>query len=150
MLKQILSVTLALSLIGVGSSAEDSFETCEIPAGEARNTEGDCKITGRMGKTALLLGATGETGRELLRELVHAPAFDKVVTVTRRLTELPKEEAYSKVEQRVVDFDKLSEHSAAFQNVDKASVAWAPQEGRLARRDSSGSTTTMSYRRLKS
>ncbi len=43
-----------------------------------RNTEGDCKITGRMGKTALLLGATGETGRELLRELVHAPAFDTV------------------------------------------------------------------------
>jgi hypothetical protein len=34
MLKQILSVTLALSLTGVGSSAEDSFETCEIPAGE--------------------------------------------------------------------------------------------------------------------
>ncbi len=31
-----------------------------------------------MGKTALLLGATGETGRELLRELVHAPAFDKL------------------------------------------------------------------------
>jgi len=31
-----------------------------------------------MGKTALLLGATGETGKELLRELVHAPAFDKV------------------------------------------------------------------------
>jgi hypothetical protein len=36
MLKQILSVALALSLIIVGSSAEDSFETCEIPAGEAR------------------------------------------------------------------------------------------------------------------
>jgi hypothetical protein len=36
MLKQILSVTLALSLTGVGSSAEDSFETCEIPAGEVR------------------------------------------------------------------------------------------------------------------
>jgi uncharacterized protein YbjT (DUF2867 family) len=34
-----------------------------------------------MGKTALLLGATGETGRELLRELVHAPAFDKVSKV---------------------------------------------------------------------
>jgi hypothetical protein len=44
----------------------------------SRNTEGDCKVAGRMGKTALLLGATGETGRELLRELVHAPAFDKV------------------------------------------------------------------------
>ena len=33
---------------------------------------------GSRGKTALLLGSTGETGKELLRELVHSSAFDKV------------------------------------------------------------------------
>jgi hypothetical protein len=30
------------------------------------------------GKTALLLGSTGETGKELLRDLVHSTAFNKV------------------------------------------------------------------------
>lgn len=72
------------------------------------------------GKTALLLGATGETGRELLRELAHSTAYNKVISVTRREVELPKEEAYKKVEQRVVDFDRLAEHGAVFQDVDKA------------------------------
>lgn len=41
-------------------------------------------MAGRMGKTALLLGSTGETGKELLRELVHAAAFDKVATFGQR------------------------------------------------------------------
>ena len=41
------------------------------------------------GKTALLLGASGETGKEVLNYLVKTDVFTKIVCVVRRNIEVP-------------------------------------------------------------
>ncbi|KAH9074955.1 hypothetical protein EDB83DRAFT_1883115 [Lactarius deliciosus] len=62
-------------------------------------------------KSALILGATGQTGRHLLRELVASPTFSRVCEAGRRVTpveELPAQ-ASGKLEQKVIDFERLDE-----------------------------------------
>ncbi|KAF8493035.1 hypothetical protein F5888DRAFT_1726475 [Russula emetica] len=62
-------------------------------------------------KTALIFGATGQTGRHLLRELIASPTFTRVCEAGRRVTpteELPTE-ASGKIEQKVIDFERLDE-----------------------------------------
>jgi uncharacterized protein YbjT (DUF2867 family) len=54
---------------------------------------------------ALLLGATGLVGREILRLLVASPACARVVVLSRR--PLAPESLTPKVDVRVVDFDRL-------------------------------------------
>ena len=41
--------------------------------------------------TALLLGATGETGKEVLKHLKNEPAFSKIILVGRRVMESEKD-----------------------------------------------------------
>lgn len=64
------------------------------------------------GMVALVLGGTGEVGRELVRELVTNPAFSRIIMITRRELQLDSE----KTEQKVVDFEKLDDHKEAFQD----------------------------------
>jgi len=71
-------------------------------------------------KSALVLGATGETGREVLNKLVATPSYGKIVSVGRRLIDLPEEEGFKRVEQKVVNFDKLDEYTADFNGIDAA------------------------------
>lgn len=62
-------------------------------------------------KSALILGATGQTGRHLLRELIASPTFSRVCEAGRRVTpaeELPAQ-ASGKLEQKVIDFERLDE-----------------------------------------
>jgi len=62
-------------------------------------------------KSALILGATGQTGRHLLRELIASPTFSRVCEAGRRVTpaeELPAH-ASGKLEQKVIDFERLDE-----------------------------------------
>jgi oxidoreductase len=62
-------------------------------------------------KSALIFGATGQTGRHLLRELIASPTFTRVCEVGRRVTpekDLPAH-ASGKLEQKVVDFERLEE-----------------------------------------
>jgi len=62
-------------------------------------------------KSALILGATGQTGRHLLRELIASPTFSSVCEAGRRVTpaeELPAH-ASGKLEQKVIDFERLDE-----------------------------------------
>ena len=62
-------------------------------------------------KTALIVGATGQTGRHLLRELIECPTFTRVCEVGRRVTpteDLPAQ-ASGKIEQKVIDFERLEE-----------------------------------------
>lgn len=63
------------------------------------------------GLVALVLGGSGEVGQELVRELINHPSFSRVVLITRRQLELKSD----KTEQRLVDFDKLDDHKAAFE-----------------------------------
>lgn len=63
-----------------------------------------------MGKTAIVLGATGVVGRELVRQLAIQPDIDKVVSLTRR----PVSYSNAKVDNQVVNFDNLQGSSQWF------------------------------------
>ncbi|KAK0188485.1 hypothetical protein F5146DRAFT_1140001 [Armillaria mellea] len=62
------------------------------------------------GKTALIIGATGQTGQHLLKELLASSHFTKVGEYGRRLTDLSTlSTGKDKLEQKTIDFEKLEE-----------------------------------------
>lgn len=62
-------------------------------------------------RRALIAGATGLVGGELLRILLDRPEYDRVLSIGRRSLNL----THPKLTQRTVDFDRLSEAADAFQ-----------------------------------
>jgi oxidoreductase len=61
-------------------------------------------------KSALIIGATGQTGRHVLQNLLASPHFTRVGEYGRRVT--PKDDittGWDKLEQKVIDFEKLQE-----------------------------------------
>jgi oxidoreductase len=61
-----------------------------------------------IGQSALLIGATGETGKYLLKELLQSTHFTRVGEYGRRVTdEKDIATGKEKLEQKVVDFEKL-------------------------------------------
>lgn len=61
-------------------------------------------------QTALLIGASGQTGQHLLKELLNSPRFSQVFEYGRRLTNLESiSHGKEKLQQKVIDFEKLSE-----------------------------------------
>lgn len=62
------------------------------------------------GKTALIAGATGLIGKELLQFLLNGNEYDKVVAIVRR----PVEINHPKLEERIVDFDQLDQYNEIF------------------------------------
>ncbi|MCM3573642.1 oxidoreductase [Mesobacillus subterraneus] len=62
------------------------------------------------GKTALIAGATGLIGKELLQFLLNANEYDKVVAVVRR----PIGIEHPKLDERIVDFDQLEQDKEIF------------------------------------
>ncbi|XP_061860001.1 oxidoreductase HTATIP2 isoform X1 [Colius striatus] len=69
-------------------------------------------------RACFVLGASGETGRALVRELLARRPFARVTLIGRRRLSLG-EETGAAVEQVVVeDFERLSEHASAFQGHD--------------------------------
>ena len=68
--------------------------------------------------SAFVLGATGEVGKELVNFLASNENFTRVVLIGRRKIELNGEK-YCKVDQKVVDFDKLADTAGdAFKGFD--------------------------------
>lgn len=61
-------------------------------------------------KTAIVIGATGLIGQELVRLLDQCDNIGRIVTITRREHVVTS----SKVENFVVDFDQLKQHVALF------------------------------------
>lgn len=57
---------------------------------------------------AIVIGATGATGTELVAQLLHDSRFDEVLVFVRR----PFFGANAKLTEVVVDFDKLNDHAA--------------------------------------
>ncbi len=55
-------------------------------------------------RIAVLLGASGATGQQLLPLLLDDPRYGKIVTLSRRTTGL----RHGKLENRVIDFDDLA------------------------------------------
>uniref|UniRef100_A0A8C9A623 Protein HTATIP2 n=1 Tax=Prolemur simus TaxID=1328070 RepID=A0A8C9A623_PROSS len=68
-------------------------------------------------KSVFILGASGETGRVLLKEMLEQSLFSKVTLIGRRKLTF-HEEAYKNVIQEVVDFEKLDDYASAFQGHD--------------------------------
>ncbi|XP_028915948.1 oxidoreductase HTATIP2 [Ornithorhynchus anatinus] len=81
---------------------------------DMRNLQEEFKM---QNKSVFILGASGETGRVLLKEILNWQLFSKVTLIGRRKLNF-EEEAYKNVNQEVVDFEKLDEHSSAFQGYD--------------------------------
>ena len=52
-------------------------------------------------KTAIVIGATGLVGANLVNKLNDAKVYDKVILLVRRKTELN----HLKLEEKIVDFD---------------------------------------------
>jgi len=62
------------------------------------------------GKTALLLGATGQAGQKILNELLQSPDFTKVGEYGRRLTDASAViMGKDKLVQKTIDFEKLGD-----------------------------------------
>ncbi|KAK3533893.1 hypothetical protein QTP70_033034 [Hemibagrus guttatus] len=68
-------------------------------------------------KSCFILGASGETGKVLLKEIVRRNIFTKVTLIGRRQLSF-EDKAYENVVQEVVDFEKLDEYAQAFQGHD--------------------------------
>ncbi|UBU49466.1 NAD(P)H-binding protein [Cobetia amphilecti] len=64
-----------------------------------------------MGQTAIVIGATGVVGREVVAELIACEAIARVITLTRR----PVPGDSDKVENHVVDFARLEDWAHCFQ-----------------------------------
>lgn len=63
-----------------------------------------------MGKKAVVVGATGLVGRALTEQLANAGHVNEVITLTRS----PVEHSSSKIQNQVVDFDRLSDFGSLF------------------------------------
>lgn len=63
-----------------------------------------------MGKTAIILGATGLTGGVLLQRLLNDPLYTKVVLFSRRTMNLTHE----KIEEHVIDMLQLNRYPKLF------------------------------------
>ncbi|KAK0466785.1 uncharacterized protein EV420DRAFT_1505356 [Desarmillaria tabescens] len=107
------------------------------------------------GKTALIIGATGQTGQYLLKELLASSHFTKVGEYGRRLTDLATlSTGKDKLVQKAIDFEKLEESgikdgkwdvvfitlgttrkaagsAAAFERIDKDYVINSAKEARV-------------------
>lgn len=62
------------------------------------------------GRSALVVGATGLVGAEIVRQLAADASVDRIVVVSRR----PLVDRPPRVEAHVVDFDRLKEHASLF------------------------------------
>jgi uncharacterized protein YbjT (DUF2867 family) len=62
------------------------------------------------GKTALIAGATGLIGKELLRILLDAKEYEKITVIVRRSVEIE----HPKLDERTVDFRQLEQYKEIF------------------------------------
>lgn len=61
-------------------------------------------------KSALIIGATGQVGQHVLKELLASSHYSKVGEYGRRVTELSTlSTGKEKLEQKIVNFEKLGE-----------------------------------------
>lgn len=61
-------------------------------------------------KTAVVLGATGLVGKNLVQQLAEDPHFEKIIAITRRSVEYVSD----KVVNKVINFDEMDNHQDLF------------------------------------
>nr|XP_046251037.1 oxidoreductase HTATIP2 [Scatophagus argus] len=71
----------------------------------------------QQNRSCFILGASGETGKMLLQELLERNIFSRITLIGRRQLAF-EGKAYENLVQEVVDFDKLGDYAAAFQGHD--------------------------------
>ncbi|OJJ23543.1 hypothetical protein BKI52_04040 [marine bacterium AO1-C] len=69
-----------------------------------------------MSKTAIIVGATGLVGNELVKQLLQDDYYQKVKVLTRRSTKI----THDKLEELLVDFDQLDNYQDFFTDSDDA------------------------------
>ncbi|MFU1798217.1 oxidoreductase [Paenibacillus azoreducens] len=67
----------------------------------------------KIGLQALVLGATGLVGDEVVRELLRHPAYEEVKILSRRPTGLQ----HPKLHEAIIDLEDLEKHAEAFEGV---------------------------------
>ncbi|XP_067936050.1 oxidoreductase HTATIP2-like [Watersipora subatra] len=68
-------------------------------------------------KSAFVIGYTGATGKELVKELAKSKRFERVTLIGRRKVEYDDAEL-QKFEQRVIDYEKLKDLAGEFSGFD--------------------------------
>jgi len=82
--------------------------------------------------TVLLLGASGETGKQLMKQLAASNQIGKIVSLGRR--EIPVDEDIStKIEQKVIDFDNMDKYAEEFKNAHKAFCTLGTTRGKAGK-----------------
>ncbi|XP_056463912.1 oxidoreductase HTATIP2 [Gadus chalcogrammus] len=109
-------LTLVVVLIAAVLHYLDYSEPGALPS-MAVNMESLEEDFRQQNKSCFILGATGETGRLLLKELLDRNLFSKITLIGRREVTF-EDKAYEKLIQEVVDFEKLEDHATAFQGHD--------------------------------
>ncbi|KAM7015328.1 oxidoreductase HTATIP2 isoform 2-T5 [Tautogolabrus adspersus] len=71
----------------------------------------------QQNKSCFILGASGETGKVLVQELLERNIFSKITLIGRRQLTF-EGKANEQLVQEVVDFEKLEDYAAAFQGHD--------------------------------
>jgi len=82
-----------------------------------------------MGEKVLLLGATGETGKQLLKQLLATADVAKVITLGRRKLD----ENHVKLDQRIVDFDNIEAHTDEFKDINKGFCCLGTTRGKAGK-----------------
>lgn len=78
------------------------------------------KPTGKNSNTnkmAFIVGYTGETGKALVKEISKTKLFRKVVLIGRREVKLDADVG-PEIEQKIVDFDCISDYKESFKDLD--------------------------------
>jgi len=72
--------------------------------------------------SVFVVGATGEVGKEVVKELARQVGIERVTLIGRRAVDLPAPDEthnYTKFTQTIVDFDKLAtDHASTFEGFD--------------------------------
>ena len=69
-----------------------------------------------MGRTAVLTGATGEMGKNILPLLLKAEEYEKVYILGRKT--IKKIEGHTKLEKIIIDFEKMNFNTDILENAD--------------------------------
>ncbi|KAI7870088.1 uncharacterized protein EV154DRAFT_453225 [Mucor mucedo] len=70
-----------------------------------------------MNRTALIFGATGAVGKQVLKSVLKDGTYTKVITVGRRSVELEDSVPQDKLVQKTIDFENLDAHRQDFKDV---------------------------------
>eukprot|EP01027_Heterolobosea_sp_BB2_P007915 GEZU01011759.1.p1 GENE.GEZU01011759.1~~GEZU01011759.1.p1 ORF type:complete len:215 (+),score=66.84 GEZU01011759.1:67-711(+) len=111
----VIAIAAALLLLLFMPSSEDNL-TKSIPT---------MPIPNKTSFSALVVGATGATGRALVRELLRSGKWASVTTIGRREFQYlpsPTEEQTRKLKQVIVDFDHLENNKDAIQGHDSVFI----------------------------